>query len=145
MPCSAYKRYTEDSAARAEIHLKVHFLGVWYVFMLLLDRHQLAELVFSMARDTVAFNGPIMTGTASPRNVSKEVGHVCYFRQALALDEHRVAFLPQYAEHSGPTRTDESNTIDPHILEVWFAGTHFDMYVDFTPATPTFVALQLTA
>jgi len=107
--------------------------------------------------------------------------HVCYFRHALALDERRVKFLPEYAyggaakplaklqgntaspvtpeyPHGGSTGSEESSPLDdgltdsklsihketvddrsqarmklkgdpPHTMEVWFAGTHSDMYV----------------
>ena len=109
--------------------------------------------------------------------------HVCYFRHALALDERRVKFLPEYAyggsatpptrpedkkvlpvnhkyTHNdispstrseddcivakGPSGNDptadteaianrsqvgkESMATPPHTIEVWFAGTHSDMY-----------------
>jgi len=78
--------------------------------------------------------------------------HVCYFRQALALDERRVKFLPEYAyggatkpprtsqedyqdkmfgERPLPARTEStvnySKEVTPQTLEVWFAGTHSDM------------------
>jgi hypothetical protein len=51
--------------------------------------------------------------------------HVCVFRHALALDELRVKFLPEYANGGGgppnrvPGKTD--------VKEVWFAGSHSDM------------------
>ena len=80
--------------------------------------------------------------------------HVCYFRHALALDERRVKFLPEYAYggssipdsdlEEGKSQDDalpisNKGTIDssqttkettgdrPQTLEVWFAGTHSDM------------------
>jgi len=63
--------------------------------------------------------------------------HVCYFRHALALDERRVKFLPEYAYGGRATKSGEREdngiksgntiTIDPHTKEVWFAGTHSDM------------------
>jgi len=77
--------------------------------------------------------------------------HVCYFRHALALDERRVKFLPEYAYGGAATRNDtkatnsvlddsprtknqDKNRIShdkeikrPHTLEVWFPGTHSDM------------------
>jgi hypothetical protein len=72
------------------------------------------------------------------------MGHVCFFRQALALDERRVKFLPEYAwggstisreqphnwKHTPPTSLSQSESPHPripNILEVWFAGTHSDM------------------
>ena len=51
------------------------------------------------------------------------MNHVCAFRHALALDELRVKFLPEYANGgAGP------DTSTKHIKEVWFAGSHSDMY-----------------
>jgi hypothetical protein len=108
--------------------------------------------------------------------------HVCYFRHALALDERRVKFIPEYAyggaslppdaptatasatpqgdvdedspEHdtnvvarslpSNPGRrsSDPKSTPNrPQTLEVWFAGTHSDMYV----ITFHFVSCPLTS
>ncbi len=50
------------------------------------------------------------------------MNHVCAFRHALALDEKRVKFLPEFANGGGsPT--------GGHVKEVWFAGSHSDMYV----------------
>lgn len=37
--------------------------------------------------------------------------HVCYFRHALALDERRVKFLPEYA-YGGKTIPDENTPTD---------------------------------
>ena len=45
-------------------------------------------------RDTVSSIG-IIRGKNLPGTVSPE--HVCFFRHALALDERRVKFLPEYA------------------------------------------------
>ena len=64
-----------------------------------------------------------------PRTVSG-MHHVCFFRHALALDERRVKFLPEYA-YGGSTKppdpTANSITEHPHTLEVWFAGKHADL------------------
>lgn len=49
--------------------------------------------------------------------------HVCVFRHALALDELRVKFLPEYANGGAGPGKDATN-----IKEVWFAGSHSDMY-----------------
>ena len=52
------------------------------------------------------------------------MGHVCVFRHALALDELRVKFLPEYAYGcEGPG--DKKPECD--LKEVWFAGSHSDM------------------
>jgi Uncharacterized alpha/beta hydrolase domain (DUF2235) len=74
--------------------------------------------------------------------------HTCYFRHALALDERRVKFLPEYAyggtslkpkcpAESGEKAKDISTSdnlpttnnedVVSHTKEVWFAGTHSDM------------------
>ena len=50
--------------------------------------------------------------------------HICYFRQALALDERRVKFSPEYV-YGG--RTDLAN--NDHVKEVWFPGSHSDVSV----------------
>ena len=75
------------------------------------------------------------------------MNHVCYFRHALALDERRVKFLPEYAyggiakphsnsepEKEAPRPSERGKNAAtsamlkrPHTLEVWFAGTHSDM------------------
>ncbi len=64
---------------------------------------------------------------------------ICYFRHALALDERRVKFLPEYVcgaesyispqenpQAEGDTRGHESHD---NVKEVWFSGCHSDMYV----------------
>ncbi|KAJ7883698.1 hypothetical protein B0H14DRAFT_2339403, partial [Mycena olivaceomarginata] len=45
--------------------------------------------------------------------------HICFFRHALALDERRVKFLPEYIG-TGCSMLGES----PNVKKVWFAGTH---------------------
>jgi len=85
-------------------------------------------------------------------------GHICIFRHALALDERRVKFAPEYV-HEGVSHTVEhprtgsyraENGIcsrisilfkgrasklravggkDSDIKEVWFAGSHSDMHL----------------
>ena len=60
--------------------------------------------------------------------------HVCFFRHALALDERRVKFLPEYArggvaknENEKKQGKDTPQATNPHTKEVWFAGTHSDV------------------
>jgi hypothetical protein len=78
--------------------------------------------------------------------------HVCYFRHALALDERRVKFLPEYAwggttldpkrksdpkpesdpkpasdTKEKPKKKSHGDRLHPQVLEVWFPGTHSDM------------------
>ncbi|EGN98559.1 hypothetical protein SERLA73DRAFT_18293, partial [Serpula lacrymans var. lacrymans S7.3] len=59
--------------------------------------------------------------------------HVCYFRHALALDERRVKFLPEYARGGVMESTDV--TQHPNIKEVWFPGTHSDIGGGFAENT----------
>ena len=101
-------------------------------------------------RDTVLLDPINNVNKLLPRT-NDGMRHVCYFRHALALDERRVMFLPLYAygDSTGPPVTSFSEeTIPskepskisqgsaanlnsminhPHTLEVWFAGTHFEM------------------
>ncbi|KAG2137498.1 hypothetical protein DEU56DRAFT_736745 [Suillus clintonianus] len=76
----------------------IHFIGVW---------------------DTVS-----SVGIRKAKNLpsTDTCSHVCYFRHALALDERRVKFLPEYVHGSMSDRCNE--TAD--IKEVWFAGSHSD-------------------
>jgi len=48
---------------------------------------------------------------------------VCFFRHALALDEVKGVFNPEYAIGGATISTT------PTIKEMWFAGNHIDMYV----------------
>lgn len=91
--------------------------------------------------------------------------HICIFRHALALDEHRVKFAPEYVHEGACFTLDEDWDINHHsntgifhrvsalfkhpsctsqpvdhehaepcksnIKEVWFAGSHSDMWVEF--------------
>src|SRR5882724_1900650 len=54
---------------------------------------------------------------------------VCFFRQALALDERRVMFLPEYVNGGISVNQDEGDGADgmPSVKEVWFAGNHSEM------------------
>ncbi|KAF9232609.1 hypothetical protein BU15DRAFT_54844 [Melanogaster broomeanus] len=94
--------------------VRIHFVGVW---------------------DTVSSVGIGRNKTLPCTTSSCE--HICHFRHALALDERRVRFLPEYAFGG---RSETFN--DDHIREacpayrepfqttrkeVWFAGTHSDV------------------
>ncbi|KAF4616714.1 hypothetical protein D9613_008834 [Agrocybe pediades] len=86
-------------------NVKVHFVGVW---------------------DTVSSIGLVREAKMLPGTVNG-MKHVCFFRHALALDERRVKFLPEYANGGkGPDEEATSGPI-PHTKEVWFAGTHSDI------------------
>jgi hypothetical protein len=46
------------------------------------------------------------------------------------LDERRVKFLPEYVDGGGSaTSTNEAGSLPIDVKEVWFAGSHSDMYV----------------
>ncbi|KAK7036456.1 hypothetical protein VNI00_011653 [Paramarasmius palmivorus] len=106
-------RQTPDKAAllfkntfcRGDV--KVHFVGVW---------------------DTVSSVG-VARKKELPLTTSG-MKHVCFFRHALALDERRVKFLPEYARGGiGPAaeETEVPRSGMPHSKEVWFMGTHSDI------------------
>lgn len=65
-----------------------------------------------------------MRGKTLPATTDRD-HHMCYFRHALALDERRVKFLPEYV-HGANTEGSHSD----RIKEVWFAGSHSDVYVE---------------
>lgn len=77
-------------------------------------------------RDTVSS----IRGKSLPAATSG-MRHAEYFRHALALDERRVKFLPEYM-FKGSSMQDDRTELDlqyrlRHTKEVWFAGTHSDM------------------
>ena len=72
-------------------------------------------------RDTVSSVG-VIRGKSLPGTNEFDPDSVCYFRHALALDERRVKFLPEYV--CGGETYDSSR-----VKEVWFAGCHSDMCV----------------
>ncbi|KAI6095040.1 hypothetical protein EDD16DRAFT_784486 [Pisolithus croceorrhizus] len=81
--------------------VRVHFVGVW---------------------DTVSSVGGILRSRPLPLTVTS-CDHICHFRHALALDERRVKFSPEYV-YGG-----RANPIsDDHIKEVWFPGSHSDVF-----------------
>ena len=56
--------------------------------------------------------------------------HVCFFRHALALDERRVKFMPEYLVFSQPLTNPPSSLQSQHpdhVKEVWFPGVHLDV------------------
>ncbi|KAJ8469873.1 hypothetical protein ONZ45_g16744 [Pleurotus djamor] len=81
--------------------VKVHFVGAW---------------------DTVSLIG-VFRGKSLPETVSG-MKHVCHFRHALALDERRAKFQPEYV-NGGEGPIDDKNKGD--VKEVWFKGTHSDI------------------
>ena len=111
-------------------------------------------------RDTVSSVG-IIRGDVF-LSTSSSAAHACHFRHALALDELRVKFMPEYfhemnsqtdggkskyvvsadAAASPPSERPQSKVSDNgthssegkksgEIKEVWFAGSHSDVWVHF--------------
>ncbi|KZP19845.1 hypothetical protein FIBSPDRAFT_743285 [Athelia psychrophila] len=119
----AYQHYVNHDAAGKDRYLaptfkemlsrrgaRVHFIGVW---------------------DTVSSVGLMRPKKILPR-IAECCNHVCYFRHALALDERRVKFLPEYV-HEGKSHAlgeplfPGQGKCTADIKEVWFAGTHSDV------------------
>ena len=94
----------------------------------------MAVLIATSLRDTVSSIGVVRGKRVLP-GTTDGMNHVCYFRHALALDERRVKFLPEYAWGGtalprpglGFPVADADVGHPPQTLEVWFAGTHSDM------------------
>ncbi|KAF8554212.1 hypothetical protein OG21DRAFT_1522574 [Imleria badia] len=112
--------------------VKVHFVGVW-------DTVSSVGLV----------RGDILLST------SASATHACHFRHALALDELRVKFMPEYFHEMNSQRDEGNDKISKYIVqkkertdgdqlpsgvtenskpattseikEVWFAGSHSDV------------------
>ncbi|EIN03613.1 WD40 repeat-like protein [Punctularia strigosozonata HHB-11173 SS5] len=100
-PLELSKRF-KDALSRKGV--KVHFVGAW---------------------DTVSSIG-IARGPSLPETTTG-MKHVCVFRHALALDEVRVKFLPEYANGGvGPLARDDG-TDKGDVKEVWFSGSHSDI------------------
>ncbi|THU85157.1 hypothetical protein K435DRAFT_686130, partial [Dendrothele bispora CBS 962.96] len=85
--------------------VRVHFVGAW---------------------DTVSSIGVIRQMPLPFTNTSD---HVCYFRHALALDECRVKFIPEYLASSegSPDVVGNLTSFGSDSKEVWFAGSHSDI------------------
>ena len=83
-------------------------------------------------RDTVSSLGHLRSKDL-PKTVDGE-DHICVFRHALALDERRVKFLPEYCYGGAPPLGSGNNTASrtsfiPKVKETWFRGSHPDMWV----------------
>ncbi|KAJ7476102.1 hypothetical protein FB451DRAFT_1034201 [Mycena latifolia] len=120
--CRHFKdTFSRKIGPKYEHGVQVHFVGAW---------------------DTVSSVG-IFRGQPLPLTSSAD--HLCIFRHALALDERRVRFLPEYiiggdsqtsesletAEDNGSSETGNTAVpIGPQLKdspEIWFAGTHSDI------------------
>jgi len=119
----AYRLYVSDCQEAMEYfkeffccrQVPIGFLGVW---------------------DTVSSTGlllnrslPFVQGNSSIR----------VFRQALALDEHRVKFIPHYHQHQTP----EGTAVETDAKEVWFVGSHTDVGGGVKNVTPTLSNISL--
>ncbi|KAJ6474565.1 hypothetical protein DFH09DRAFT_889375, partial [Mycena vulgaris] len=113
-------KHFKETFSREDHDVRVHFVGAW---------------------DTVSSVG-IFRGQPLPLTGSAD--HICHFRHALAIDERRVKFLPEYIkggdsvlrkndvdriEQSPLNRTGDAEPEGgrTRIKEVWFAGTHSDI------------------
>lgn len=68
--------------------------------------------------------------------------YVCFIRHALALDEIRVKFLPEYLFGGNPIPDDVAMKLQDGIekvKEVWFSGSHSDVYVDVVACVDWFI------
>ncbi|KAJ2915262.1 hypothetical protein MD484_g5136, partial [Candolleomyces efflorescens] len=109
----AYELYSQDSPLADQFKKTfcknvdmIHFVGVW---------------------DTVSAVG-FVHNTGLPLTITND--HICFFRHALALDEERVKFLPEYVQGSvsAPEATvAEPEDKPPRVKEVWFPGRHSDV------------------
>ncbi|KAJ6511653.1 hypothetical protein DFH09DRAFT_941969, partial [Mycena vulgaris] len=99
-------QFFKDTFSRQDV--SIHFLGAW---------------------DAVSSVG-IVRGKNLPGTDTFNKS-ICYFRHALALDERRVKFLPEYicggASYEEEKRPDGDNSHGPRVKEVWFAGCHSDI------------------
>ncbi|MCE2914692.1 MAG: DUF2235 domain-containing protein [Rubrivivax sp.] len=85
--------------------VEIHFIGVW---------------------DTVAAVGLGPFGLRFTQLPKPEGKHFLHIRQALALDEHRLQFLPRlYAGQNGPFENRLGHT--GSLVQLWFPGAHCDV------------------
>lgn len=81
-------------------------------------------------RDTVA---AVSVHSSPPPLVVGDYEHVCFIRHALALDETRAPFLHLPISDRPldpcPSGSSQLKPQEIHIKEVWFAGTHSEVYV----------------
>ena len=119
---------TDDAEKHAKIFkdtfslgrdVRIHFVGVWSDFIPLSLKF---VILIYVIRDTVASVGVVRD---NPLPLTSSAGHICTFRHALALDERRVKFLPEYIDGGSSVSRSDDSPVD--VKEVWFAGTHSDM------------------
>ncbi|KAF7349705.1 hypothetical protein MSAN_01697300 [Mycena sanguinolenta] len=100
-----YRRITKPEEFKKAFchHVNIHFVGVW---------------------DTVSSVG-IFRNKYYPGAQSAE--NICFFRHALALDERRVKFLPEYVVAPHLDWFKRGSYGEPRCKEVWFRGCHSDV------------------
>jgi hypothetical protein len=88
-----------------------------------------SNINLTLDRDTVSSIG--FAREISLPETTTGMQHVCVFRHALALDERRVKFLPEYVNGGlGPECYSDNEFMGSpmgDVKEVWFSGTHSDM------------------
>ena len=116
----AYSMYARDDEEGLKLSMqfkrtfsadvKIHFLGVWYVTRSICS----VASVNTLRRDTVQSVGLI------PKHLpfSGSNNAILHFRHALALDEHRVKFVPFFCTGGKPKEQATETTVsDPRISE----------------------------
>lgn len=89
---------------------------------------QYYALTRTFFRDTVSSVGLIKGDVFV--STSASVTNASHFRHALALDECRVKFMPEYFREMNAHRNSMLRpNADSDIKEVWFSGCHTDVYV----------------
>ncbi|KAG9091454.1 hypothetical protein FS749_016529 [Ceratobasidium sp. UAMH 11750] len=88
----------DDKSGTANLRKpRIHFLGAW---------------------DTVPSIW-VLRRKLLPR--TNQCEHIDHFRHALAMDERRGKFMPEYTVHPSESKGDKT------VKEVWFMGTHSDI------------------
>ena len=85
------------------------------IYVLFLSRRRL--------RDTVSSVG-VFRNKDYP--CARLADNICFFRHALALDERRVKFLPEYVV-AKEEWFSAGEFVRPRCKEVWFRGSHSDV------------------
>lgn len=90
----------------------------------------MCRLSMHLLRDTASPDAVGLASSTVPEAVDG-LKHICHFRHALALDEKHISFLPACAVGSEFLDHDSNACPEGDIKEVWFEGSHSDMYVNF--------------
>ncbi|KAJ7778111.1 hypothetical protein B0H16DRAFT_1301388 [Mycena metata] len=93
--------------------VKIHFVGLWSVPV---PAH--VGSYEQYPRDAPPSDSKFCSLPSSAK-------HVCFFRHALALDEHRA--VKSFPVYNPEYRSPPKHTDIPNIKEVWFAGDRTDM------------------